>query len=221
VAVRLPALIPMLWRTPPTNRQRPVGYVEPCIPTLASRPPPGPQWVHEIKHDGYRLIARKQDRRVRLFTRHGYDWTDRYPLIVAAMTAIRATSVTIDGEAVCCEANGVSVFDDLHSHQNDDRVILYAFDLLAVNGADHRPRPLEARKAKLARLIAKAPPGLHFNEHIEGDGAAVFEHACKLGLEGIVSKHREHPYRSGRSKSWIKVKNPASPATLRHEDGHG
>ena len=91
------------------QRKRP-GLIEPCIPTLASRPPTGPQWVHEIKHDGYRLIARKQNDRVRLFTRRGYDWTDRYPLIRKAVEAIRTASAVIDGEAVCCDA-GVAAFE--------------------------------------------------------------------------------------------------------------
>src|SRR5258708_39206428 len=99
----------MLFRPSPAAQRRPHGFIEPCIPTLASRPPTGPQWVHEIKHDGYRLIARKQDGRVCLFTRRGYDWTDRYPRIVEAAAAIRVSSATIDGEAVCCDANGVAV----------------------------------------------------------------------------------------------------------------
>jgi bifunctional non-homologous end joining protein LigD len=205
----------MLFR--PSPAARPPGFIEPCIPTLASRPPTGPQWVHEIKHDGYRLIARKQDGRVRLFTRRGYDWTDRYPRIVAAMAAIRTNSVTIDGEAVCCDANGLSVLDDLHSRQKNDQAFLYAFDLLELNGEDCRPQPLHARKARLERLLAKAPAGIQYNEHVEGDGQIVFEHACKLGLEGIVSKHREHPYRSGRSKTWLKIKNPAAPGVTRFE----
>src|SRR5271169_4794340 len=98
----------MLFR--PTTKKRP-GLIEPCIPTLASRPPTGPQWVHEIKHDGYRLIVRKHDGRVRLFTRRGYDWSDRYPRIVEAVVAIRANSAIIDGEAVYCDANGLSIFE--------------------------------------------------------------------------------------------------------------
>jgi bifunctional non-homologous end joining protein LigD len=205
----------MLFRPSPAKK-RP-GLIEPCIPTLASRPPTGPQWVHEIKHDGYRLIARKQAGRVRLFTRRGYDWTDRYPLITKAVAALRASTATIDGEAVCYDANGLSVFADLHSREHDDRVVLYAFDLLELDGEDFRPQPLHARKARLEALLAKAPAGIQYNEHVEGDGQVVFEHACKLGLEGIVSKHRDHPYRSGRSKTWLKVKNPAAPGVTRFE----
>jgi bifunctional non-homologous end joining protein LigD len=174
--------------------------------------------VHEIKHDGYRLIARKHAGRVRLFTRRGYDWTDRYPLIAKAVAAVPASSATIDGEAVVCDANGLLVFEELHSRRHDDRVILYAFDLLELDGEDLRPQPLLARKTRLEALLAKAPAGIQYNEHAAGDGQVVFQHACKLGLEGIISKHRDHPYRSGRSRSWLKIKNLAAPGVTRFED---
>ena len=207
----------MLWRTPAAKR-RPPGFIEPCIPTRVSKPPVGPQWIHEIKHDDYRLIVRKVGDRVRLFTRRGYDWTERYPRIREALAGLRAASVTIDGEAVFCGPDGVAVFDRLHSRAYDDQVILYAFDLLELDGEDFRPRPLEERKAALAKLLKNAPQGVHLVEHMAGDGATIFEHACKLGCEGIVSKHREHPYRSGPSKAWLKVKNTAAPGVLRFED---
>jgi bifunctional non-homologous end joining protein LigD len=206
----------MEWRNgPPANWP---GTIEPCIPTRVEKPPVGPQWIHEIKHDGYRLIARKRDDRVRLFTRRGYEWTDRYPLIRKAVEAIRAASVTIDGEAVCCDEAGVAVFERLHSRAYDDQVFLYAFDLLEFGGENWRPRPLEERKAKLQNLLATARAGIQFSEHLEGDGAAIFAHACKLGFEGIVSKHREHPYRSGPSKVWLKIKNPQAPGVLRFKE---
>jgi bifunctional non-homologous end joining protein LigD len=129
-----------------------------------------------------------------------------------------AASVTIDGEAVWCGTDGVAMFDRLHSHAHDAEVFLYAFDLLELDGEDWRPRPLEARKARLAKLMANAPAGLQFNEHIEGDGDQVFAHACKLELEGIVSKDRTRPYRSGQSKTWLRIKNPQAPGVLRFED---
>ena len=100
-----------------------------------------------------------------------------------------------------------------------ERSCTYAFDLLELNGQDYRAEPLEKRKAKLAKLLARAEPGIRLNEHLEDDGAAIFRHACKMGLEGIVSKRRDFPYRSGRCKAWIKVKNPSSPAMMRIEDG--
>jgi ATP-dependent DNA ligase len=207
----------MLWRTPSGPVKRP-GIIEPCIPTAVSKPPVGPQWIHEIKHDGYRLIVRKREGRVRLFTRRGYDWSERYPRISAALAALGTASATIDGEAVFCAGAGVAVFDKLHSRAYDDQVILYSFDLLELDGEDWRPRPLEERKAKLEQLLAKAPAGIHFNEHMAGDGAAIFAHACKLGAEGIVSKHRERAYRPGPSKTWLKIKNPMAPGVLRFKD---
>jgi bifunctional non-homologous end joining protein LigD len=139
--------------------------IEPCIPTRATKPPVGPQWIHEIKHDGYRLIARKRDGRVRLFTRRGFDWTDRYPLIHAAVAALRVTSAVVDGEAVCCDEAGLAIFEKLHSRTYDDQAFLYAFDLLELDGEDWRPRPLEERKAK---LLTAARAGIQFSEHLEG-----------------------------------------------------
>jgi bifunctional non-homologous end joining protein LigD len=207
-------LLSMEWRTK-APAKRP-GLIEPCIPTRASKPPVGPQWVHEIKHDGSRLIARKRDSRVQLFTRNGFDWTERYPLIRAAVASLRASALVIDGEAVFCDGNGVANLEKLHSRGYDALVFLYAFDLLELCGLDLRPLPLEERKGRLQHLLSMLTcPGVQLNEHIEGDGATIFEHACRLGFEGIVSKHRDRPYRSGPSKAWLKIKNPAAPGVLR------
>jgi bifunctional non-homologous end joining protein LigD len=208
----------MLWRTSAAKR-RPLGFIEPCIPTRADKPPVGPQWIHEIKHDGYRLIVRKKDDRVWLFTRRGFDWTDRFPLIRDAVAGLRPNALVLDGEAVYCGPDGVASFEKLHSHALNDRVFLYAFDLLELGGVDLRVEPLEQRRDRLRHLLSEVTgAGIQFNEHIDGDGATVFEHACKLGFEGIVSKHRKHPYRSGPTKSWIKVKNPSAPGVLPFED---
>jgi ATP-dependent DNA ligase len=115
--------------------------------------------------------------------------------------------------------DGVAVFDALHRRHKASEALLYAFDLLELDGEDLRPGPLSDRKARLARLLARAPAGIVFNEHTDEDGAAVFRHACKMGLEGIVSKRLTAPYRSGPSRDWIKVKNPDSPAMLRFREG--
>src|SRR5262249_9020686 len=125
-------------------------------------------------------------------------------------------SCIIDGEAVACDDNGVASFD-LVRHRANESISLYAFDLIELNGDDLRRDPLEVRKATLASIVAKASPGIRFNEHIEGDGPTVFAHACKMGLEGIVSKRRDSSYRSGRSPDWLKMKN----AALRHEARRG
>ena len=176
-------------------------------------------WVHEIKHDGYRLIFRRTDDRVRLFTRRGYDWTKRFPRVVDAARRLQVSSIILDGEAVVCGEDGVSDFDRLHSQRCDEHVFLYAFDLLEINGEDYRAEALEKRKAKLETLLSRRIDGIMFNEHLSDEGAIIFKHASKLGLEGIVSKRMDMPYRSGRTKRWIKVKNPRSPAMLRIEDG--
>jgi bifunctional non-homologous end joining protein LigD len=208
----------MLWRSRAPKRQPP-GFIEPCIPTLASRPPVGPDWIHEIKHDGYRLIVRKKDDRVRLFTRRGSDWTDRFPLIRQAVASLRPNALVLDGEAVCCDPDGVANFEKLHSQAHNDRVFLYAFDLLELGGIDLRPDPLEERRGRLQYLLRRVvEPGVQFNEHIIVDGATIFAHACRLGFEGIVSKHRQSAYRAGPSEAWLEIKNPSAPGVLRFKD---
>src|SRR5205807_39806 len=116
----------------------------------------GPAWVHEIKHDGYRLIARRTGDRVRLYTRRGYVWTDRYPCIVEALRSLRVRSIAIDGEAVICGADGKSDFDKLHSRAHDEAVCLFAFDLIELDGEDLRLAPLEHRKGKLEKLLSRS-----------------------------------------------------------------
>ena len=191
-------------------RPLPAGFIEPCLPTAARVPPSGPGWLHEIKHDGYRLMARLEGRRTRLFSRRGHDWTERFPRIRAALAVLRARSATIDGEAVvCCPKTGLSLFDRLHSGRHDGEVVLYAFDLLELNGLDLRPLPIEERKAKLAALIAPLATGILLSEHIEDDGAIVFRHACRLGCEGIVSKRRDAPYRSGEGSDMDQGQEPS------------
>ncbi len=191
------------------------GFIQPCLPSLATKPPSGPEWIHEIKHDGYRLMICRDTAGIRLLTRRGYDWTARFPAITSAASVLRAKSFLIDGEAVCCDDKGIAVFDKLRQRRNEWSVFLVAFDLLELNGRDLRREPIEIRKAGLARLLRNAEPGLQLGEHIEHEAAIVFEHACKLGLEGIVSKRRGSRYQSGRSSLWLKSKNPEAPAVRR------
>jgi bifunctional non-homologous end joining protein LigD len=128
---------------------------------------------------------------------------------------LRAASFTIDGEAVVCGANGIAIFDALHRHGTVSDAMLYAFDLLELDGQNLRDLPLGDRKKRLARLIGKRRLGIVLSEHADEDGATIFRQACKMGLEGIVSKRLSAPYRSGPSRDWIKVKNPDSPAMIR------
>jgi bifunctional non-homologous end joining protein LigD len=205
-------LVHMLQRT------LPAGFIAPCLPTKTTQLPSGGQWLHEIKHDGFRIIARKSNGPVRLYSRPGNDFTRRFPLIVEALERLRSRACIIDGEAVACDDNGVASFDLIRHHRANGSVFLFAFDLIELNGDDLRRDPLEVRKATLASVLAKAGPGIRFNEHIEGDGPSVFAHACKMGLEGIVSKRKDSAYRSGRSPDWLKMKNPARAAVKREAE---
>jgi bifunctional non-homologous end joining protein LigD len=181
---------------------------EPCIPTRSTKVPAGKDWLHEIKHDGYRLIVQREGKRVRLFTRNGHDWSNRYPTIVEAALRNRSSSFVIDGEAVLLGGDGISDFNGLHSRRHDDEVQLYAFDILSLDGEDLRNLPLTMRKANLARLLARRPDGIFVSEFEQGEiGSDLFRKACEFGLEGLVSKRRDSTYRAGRSPNWIKVKN--------------
>jgi bifunctional non-homologous end joining protein LigD len=137
---------------PPSDTGHRDGYIPPCIPTRAYRVPSGPDWVHEIKHDGYRLQVRRHGDAVRLFTRRGYDWTARYPAIAVTATLLRARSFTLDGEACVCGPDGVAVFDALHRRGTVREAMLYAFDVLELDGEDLRGLSLGDRKKRLARL---------------------------------------------------------------------
>jgi len=196
-------------------RPRPIDVLAPCLPSLVPRPPSGADWLHEIKHDGYRTMVRRDAGGVHVITRNGFDWTSKFPQIAAAGTALKARSFLIDGEAVCCDDSGLAVFADLRRTDGRARAFLYAFDLIEIDGADLRPLPIEKRKHRLLRLLRRAPYGLRYNEHVEGEGELVFAKACELGCEGIISKRRGSRYRSGRSSNWLKTKNPAAPAARR------
>ena len=179
----------------------PPGFIAPCLPSKTARPPSGPSWVHEIKHDGYRLIVRREGARVRCYTRNGHDWADRFPGIVAAALRIKASSFVIDGEVVVPRADGMPDFNALRSRGHE--ALLYAFDLIEHDGTDLRDLTLIERKRRLSTLIGRS--AIHFDEHLGHDSAVVFEHACRMGLEGIVSKRIDAPYRSGPSKAWLEA----------------
>jgi bifunctional non-homologous end joining protein LigD len=200
-------------------RPLPTGFIAPCLPSAAPESPSGLDWLHEIKHDGFRVIARKEGKRVRLYSRPGNDLTRRFTLIVDALARLRARSCILDGEAVACGEDGIAQFDRIRYWHYDASVFMWAFDLIELNGEDLRRNPLEMRKATLDVLLGRrAAPGVRFNEHLEEDGPIVFHHACKLGLEGIVSKRKNSPYRSGRSPDWIKMKNLNTPAVKREAE---
>jgi bifunctional non-homologous end joining protein LigD len=169
-------------------------------------------WLHEVKHDGYRILAHKQGERVSLWSRYGADFTDRLPGIAEAVRKLPAESALIDGEAVAFRLDGRSDFGALRTKAGGAEAGLVAFDLLNLDGEDPRQRPLEERRDKLARLVCGID-GLLFSEAIEAEGAVVFAKACEMGLEGLVSKRRGSLYRSGTSRNWLKSKNAAFART--------
>jgi ATP-dependent DNA ligase len=137
-------------------RALPAGFIAPCLPTSAPLPPSGESWLHEIKHDGFRVIARKNEKRVKLYSRPGNDLTYRFPLIVEALAKLRSRSCIIDGEAVACGDDGIALFDRIRYRHHDADVFLYAFDLIELDGDDLRREPLNVRKATLASVLARA-----------------------------------------------------------------
>ena len=187
----------------------PAGFVVPGKPIKASKPPSGADWVREIKHDGYRLIVRRDGPTVRLYTRNAYDWTERLPAIAAAAARIKAKSFTIDGEAVVLGPDGLSRFEDLRRREAARSAILYAFDLIEYDGEDLRNLPFLAERRRWRGCCARPRPASCSNEHL---GRPYRLRACRLGAEGIVSKKVDGTYRSGPCRVWIKVRNPASIA---------
>jgi bifunctional non-homologous end joining protein LigD len=198
--------------------RRSVGFIQPCLPSPADRPPSGAGWLHEIKHDGFRIMARRDGAGVRLITRHGNDFTHRFPLAVEAVTRLPARSFLLDGEAIVTNDRGLAVFDLIRHKRHGADAVLLAFDLIELDGEDLRRTPIEQRKRTLARLVRRPHAGIVLNEVFEGDGDILFAHACKLGCEGIVSKWLGSLYKSGRSPYWLKIKNPKAPAVRREAE---
>jgi len=195
-----------------------LGTIEPCLPSPAKAPPSGPGWLHEIKHDGFRILARRDAAGVRLITRAGNDFSDRFPFIAIAVGKLPVRSCLIDGEAILCDENGLAVFDLIRRRGALASAVHCAFELLELDGWDLRRQPLEERKRLLAKLLKGQQSSIVLNEVYEEDGAIVFREACKLGCEGIVSKRLGSTYRRGRSPHWVKVKNPNAPAVKREAE---
>ncbi|HTG09472.1 MAG TPA: non-homologous end-joining DNA ligase, partial [Candidatus Eisenbacteria bacterium] len=185
------------------------AWVAPQLATLVSGPPPGDEWVHEIKLDGYRILLRIERGRAKLLTRNRQDWTARFPAVAAAAGALPVKEALLDGEIVVLDRAGVSSFQALQQADQLEpgRTLVYvAFDLLFLDGADLRPLPLVERKARLARLLKGRRSHLRYSEHFDVPGKRVYDRACRLGLEGIVAKRKNAPYTSGRGSAWLKVK---------------
>ncbi len=177
---------------------------------LADRPPDGPDWLHEIKYDGYRLLASIDKGAVRLVTRSGLDWTAKFPALAQRLAALPLKTAVIDGEIVDLDADGTTTFAGLQDKiaaGRTEALFFYAFDLLYQDGWDLTPAALEDRKAALARIVPPDSDGMvRYSDHHAGNGPGFFAQACRFGVEGIVSKRRDRPYRAGRNDSWRKVK---------------
>ena len=186
------------------------GFIPPMLATLVKSTPGDDRWLHEIKFDGYRIQARVADGSVTLFTRSGRDWTDRFGKdISAALAALPARQAVLDGEVVVESSGRSSDFSALQADLAEgrtDRMVYYVFDLLHLDGRDLTNLPLVDRKRLLEGLVSPASGAVRISEHLSDKGEVVLRHACRLGLEGIISKLRDGPYRSGRGNGWVKSK---------------
>ncbi len=196
---------------PGARKARMPHDVEPQLATLVAEPPPGPEWLHEIKYDGYRLLCALADGSARLLTRHAKDWSDRFAGVARAAAALPARQALVDGEVVVLQPDGTTSFQALQNALNNRRaedLVYFAFDLLYLDGWDIRAAPLAERKRLLAALLAGDPAGgtVRLSDHVAGRGEEFFRHACGAGLEGMVAKRADRPYRSGRGRDWLKVK---------------
>jgi bifunctional non-homologous end joining protein LigD len=181
------------------------GFVEPALAAAVDKVPKGTRWIHEIKFDGYRVQVHLRDATVKVFTRRGNDWTKRFRKIAHDAWHVSAGSAIIDGEIVVPAADGTTDFSVLQNELKgkSNKIVLVAFDLLYLNGYDLRKLPLIQRKAVLKRMINGTD--LQFSDSFEIDGRDMYVHACKVGLEGVVSKVRDSGYFSGRGNNWVKA----------------
>jgi len=190
-------------QTLPMPRFRP-----PQLAVLSTTPPSGPDWLHEIKFDGYRVLAAMAGGSAKLYTRSGLDWTGKFRGVAEAVAQLPARGALIDGEVVAWDENGRTDFGRLQRalDRGGETLRYYAFDLLELDGEDLSGLPLIERKRKLAALLSDAPDVILFSDHIIGDGREILEQTCRMGLEGIVSKRADKPYLSRRAPGWIKSK---------------
>jgi bifunctional non-homologous end joining protein LigD len=180
------------------------GFIEPALATSIDKVPSGKRWIHEIKFDGYRVQVHLRDAAVKVFTRRGNDWTNRFRKIAADAWHIGAGSAIIDGEVVIPAEDGTTDFSVLQNELKggSKRIVMVAFDLLYLNGYDLLKLPLFERKALLKKIVFETD--IQFSESFEIDGREMYKHACKTGLEGVVSKVRDSRYVSGRVNDWVK-----------------
>jgi bifunctional non-homologous end joining protein LigD len=180
------------------------GFVEPALASSIGKVPSGARWIHEIKFDGYRVQVHLANEAAKIFTRRGHDWTHRFKKVAHDAWHIKAASAVVDGEIVVPAPDGTTDFSVLQNELkgSSKSIVLVAFDLLYLNGRDLRKLPLHQRKSELKKIVAGTD--IQFSESFEFDGQEMFSHACKVGLEGVVSKVRDGAYPMGRSNDWVK-----------------
>jgi bifunctional non-homologous end joining protein LigD len=184
-------------------------WVKPQLTKLVDDPPEGPDWLHEIKFDGYRMHARLDRGAVRLLTRTGLDWTSNHPAIAAAVAKLPARQVYLDGELCGVRPDGTTSFSLIQNASdagNSGALVFFLFDLLHLDGEPIASMPLAARKERLRALLSLAGSPLHYSDHQIGRGRAFYDQACALKVEGIVSKRADAPYAPGNRGVWLKVK---------------
>jgi bifunctional non-homologous end joining protein LigD len=187
---------------------RRIAFITPAAPVLKREPPVGPQWIHEVKFDGWRMQLHKAGDRVVVFSRNGIDMTSRFAMIRDQVMSLPVTSVIIDAELVACDTDGNPDFNALMGGQREN-LCAWCFDLLELGGRDMRMMPLVARKAALRDLLIEADDdALRYSDEFD-DPAKLLAVVSKMGLEGIVSKLGHQPYKSGKNAGWIKVKSAA------------
>jgi len=203
-----------LRRNQTTKRTPLPKFIQPQLATLVNSVPPGDEWLHEIKFDGYRILCRVEDGKARFLTREAQDWTHRFSGLLKIAEELSPHQLFFDGEIVALDANGVNDFQLLQNSlkQNSSaNLVYYIFDLLHLDGRDLTSKPLVARKEELKNILPahgrlRTGPALRCSEHWIGRGEELFHKACTMGLEGIVSKRKNEPHRSGRGKDWLKIK---------------
>jgi bifunctional non-homologous end joining protein LigD len=180
------------------------GFIEPALASAIGSVPSGARWIHEVKFDGYRVQVHVANEAVKIFTRRGHDWTHRFKKIATDAWDIKAGAAILDGEVVVPADDGTSDFSALQNELKGKsaNIVLVAFDLLYLNGRDLRKLPLHQRKAELKKIITGTD--VQFSESFETDGREMYRHACRLGLEGVVSKVKDGAYPAGRSNDWVK-----------------
>jgi bifunctional non-homologous end joining protein LigD len=204
-------LLPDAGKVPGARKGLLPTFLEPSLASPCDKPPSGPKWIHEIKHDGYRIQARIDGRETRLLTRKALDWTARFRSVADALAELGLGSALIDGEIVVEDEKGISSLNNLQADLKAgrrDRFRYYVFDLLYCEGYDLTKAKLVDRKQLLQDIVTSLSPRspIRFSEHLETDGATMLEHSCRLGLEGIISKRKDLAYRSGRGDDWFKAK---------------